>query len=226
MDENANSQEWTVNRIDYLHNNMIDQLRLDQEKFQNDVESFYEPFKLARNYVLFGLLISFVALLGVRELSYLSSIETLWSIAGSIIVGGSVYFVVDRLLNYYSKPFDTILASFANGQSRINNSLTYFNTLTLNLNNMDMKALEKYSSFIISLALATKISLLLSIQNAQKRRLPQKIKNFINDQEQTLESELKGSNNVSKLLDTENLPEELVKFTNIQFSELKSLNPV
>ena len=91
---------------------------------------------------------------------------------------------------------------------------------------MDMKALEKYSSFIISLALATKISLLLSIQNAQKRKLPQKIKNFLSDQEQTLESDVKGSSNVSKLLDTENLPEELVEFTNIQISELKSQNPV
>lgn len=222
MNEDFNSQEWTVNRIDYLHHNMIDQLRLDQEKFENDVESFYEPFKMARNYVLFGLLISIIAIIGTRELSIINSTETLWSVVVSITTGVTAYLVIDRTLHYYSKPFDAILSSYANGQSRINNSLTYFNTLTLNLNNMDLKALEKYSGFTINLALATKISLLLAVRNAQKRILPQKIKIFLNDQGQTLESDLKGSNNISKLLDTENLPEELVEFTNMRFSEFKT----
>jgi len=40
-----------------------------------------------------------------------------------------------------------------------------------------------------------------------------------------LESDLKGSKNISKLLDTENLPEELVEFTNDQFSDLKTQFP-
>lgn len=221
MGEDSNSSEWTVNRIDYLHQNLLNQFQLEQEKLETDAESLYEPLKQVRLYIFYGILISVILSFGTGMLSIISGFDALLSSIGIAIVGGLVLLFVNRILNYFSKPLDAVINSYANAQNGISQSQTFFSTLTLDLDKMTIENLKNYANFTIKLALATKISLLYSINTAQKKRFPENMKDHFNEIINSLESELEGITNVSKLLDKENLPQGLVDFTNNQFSEFK-----
>lgn len=221
MTENSNTPEWSINRIDYLHQNLLDELNSEQEKFESDSDLFLDPIKRSRNYVIVAVLITILGLIGSRLSFLIGDSETLIASIGSIIGGGIVYLIISKIYDYYSKPLDAVINSYIHGKSMFNHSQTYFSTLTINLNKIEQTDLDKYANFTINLILATKISLLNSFKKAQKKKLSRKMRDYLDEKKNNLQSELEGAVNVPNLLDEKNLPKELVEFTNRTFSELR-----
>ena len=211
-------KEWLVSRIDYKHDNYLEEYGINEERFKNWSETIDRSVKNGRNYIfsVIGAGLSFILVLLSTNL-----LDLYWFTTYLVVIAvcATLTFFLTTIFSSRMTLHLNVLTSLAiNSQDKISQSRNYFTTLSSNLEILTLDALHAYSSFVVLLINATLIPILVTYTDWSKSKWIQP--NVLEAFEETmiqLKNQIELNTNISPLLSDENLPPFLVKFIKEQF---------
>lgn len=219
MDVNETKQ-WIIERIDYKHDNYLEELGINEGRYDQWSASIDKWVKNGRNYIFSVIGGGLSVLLGLLSANLLNPFLFYISLAIIVTCAVLTFSISNKISSLLAGFTDTISQLAINGQDMISQSRNYFTSLSVNLDKLGVEDLQKYSVFVEILLNATMVPILIAYLLFFKARwIPKETAKLMKDNISALKNQIEYAHNISSNLNNPIFPTFLVGFIKSQFAE-------
>lgn len=219
MDANETKQ-WIISRIDNKHANYLEELGINEGRYDQWSEAIERWAKNGRNYVFSVLGGGLSVLLGLLSKNWLEPLWVIFSLAIIVIFAVLTFSISNKVAGLLTR-FTYSISQFAiDGQDRISYSRNHFTSLTADIDKLNAEDLRIYSIFVEILLNATLIPIFIEYSQFMKAKwMPKETAESIKDNINSLKKQVEEASKAFTTAKSSILPAPLVDYIKTQFVE-------
>jgi len=211
-------KQWLIARIDNLHNLQLQSFKMMEDRYDKLYKATLSEERIYRNYGLSTVGIIMTILLGALSANPTAASQLYFYILLDLVSGLSIFLMFEIWIRFTMGIYESIDESVARAEVNITHSAGFFSKQVLDPSKIESAYLKNYFNFIIVVSASSFIDFLNPLQKiSDTRLLKEELKKDTRESIEHLKELIEKGQTIYNSLETEGLPQKLLKDVESQF---------